>query len=147
MPLCSNSQSLLAHRNPNAYNGKVGAVIGDCIYTTPNEFFIPLPAHGNDCEVLVCQDYQYGVDDHTLWPQPYSNLVPHLAIIPRKPTDPNDPLAPLWHDPQDSHFLHASQGTIASGIGTLDPAFLAPLELIAKDLRLWFFAYTKSLSL
>ncbi|KAF9042145.1 hypothetical protein BJ165DRAFT_1546236 [Panaeolus papilionaceus] len=144
----SNSPSLLAHRNPNvslsAYDGKVGAIIGDCIYTTPNESFIPLPPRG-DREVLVRQDYRYGVDDHTLWPQSYSNLVPHLAVIPRKSTSPNDPLAPLWRDPQESHFIQSSQGSIVSNIGILDPVFLEPLELIAKQLRLRFFSYAKSL--
>ncbi|KAF9034017.1 hypothetical protein BJ165DRAFT_1410043 [Panaeolus papilionaceus] len=148
MPLPLNSRTLLVHRNPNValspYDGKVGAMIGDYIYTTPNQSFIPLPLYG-DRKVLVRQNYRYGVDDHTQWPQPYSKLVPHLAVIPQKPTDPNDPLAPLWYNPQESHFVQLSPGTIASAIGILDPIFLAPLAAIAKDLHLRFFSYAKSL--
>ncbi|PPR02078.1 hypothetical protein CVT24_011176 [Panaeolus cyanescens] len=147
--MSTSSRFLLAKRNPNAaltpYDGKVGAVIGDYVYTTPNETFIPLPVLG-DREVQVRKDYRYGPDDHTLWPQPYSSLAPHLAAIPRKPSDPNHPLAPLWLDPQPSDFLPTSQGTISTGLGRIHPDFLAKIEALAALLTQRFNAYVKALS-
>ncbi|PPR05895.1 hypothetical protein CVT24_006643 [Panaeolus cyanescens] len=147
--MSTSSSFLLAKRNPNAaltpYDGKVGAVIGNYVYTTPNETFIPLPVLG-EREVHVRKDYRYGPDDHTLWPQPYSSLAPHLAAIPRKPSDPNHPLAPLWLDPQPSDFLPTSQGTISTGLGRIDPDFLAKIEALAGLLTQRFNAYVQSLS-
>ncbi|KAF9053486.1 hypothetical protein BJ165DRAFT_1524180 [Panaeolus papilionaceus] len=74
------------------YDGKVGAIIGEFIYTTPNENFIPLPLSG-DRKVQVRRDYRYGPDDHTLWPQTYSSLAPHLAGS--NPPSALPPIAPV----------------------------------------------------
>ncbi|KAF9042390.1 hypothetical protein BJ165DRAFT_1406053 [Panaeolus papilionaceus] len=94
------SLALLAHRDPSApltaYDGRVGVVIGEFIYTSPNESFIPCPILGFR-RVVVREDYRFGPDDHTLWPQPYSESFPHLAAIPQQPTDSTDPLHIMWN--------------------------------------------------
>ncbi|PPQ68817.1 hypothetical protein CVT24_007702 [Panaeolus cyanescens] len=144
----SNSTLLLKNRNPSLrltpYDGKVGTVIQDHIYTTPNETFIPMPLFGAR-EVLVRQDFRYGPDDHTLWPQPYSSLSPHLAAIPRKPTDSTHPLAPLWKNPSPSDFVSTAQGAIATGLGKISSSFFDELNSIAVPLQARYDDYVNSL--
>ncbi|PPQ71579.1 hypothetical protein CVT24_006434 [Panaeolus cyanescens] len=145
------SKFLLAHRDPNAiltpYDGRVGALIGNYIYTTPNETFIPLPLYG-DREVYVRQDYRYGPDDHTLWPQIYTPLAPHLAAIPRKPVDPKHPLTPLWLNPKPSDFIPTSPGeTSPSSLGKINPDFIAKIRPVSTLLNTRYNAYVNSLAL
>ncbi|KAF9035469.1 hypothetical protein BJ165DRAFT_1409348 [Panaeolus papilionaceus] len=109
------SSALLANRNSaaslTAYDGKVGAIIGKYVYTSPNESFIPHPLLGYR-HVRVREDYRYGPDDHTLWPQPYSEQHPHLGTIPRRPQDPNKPLSAMWYDPVTTDFCPINNGSI-----------------------------------
>ncbi|PPQ83967.1 hypothetical protein CVT24_008299 [Panaeolus cyanescens] len=129
---------LLAHRNPTApltaYDGKVGALIGKYIYTTPNETFIPHPPIGNR-HVRVREDYRFGPDDHTLWPQPYSSTYPHLGAIPRRPEDVHNALSIMWYDPLQADF-DPVEGGIVDGIGKLNPTLLASkIEPLVQSLQ------------
>ncbi|KAF9044195.1 hypothetical protein BJ165DRAFT_1528756 [Panaeolus papilionaceus] len=121
------SGCLLANKNSaaplTAYDGKVGAIIGKFVYTTPNESFIPHPLLGYR-HIRVREDYRYGPDDPTLWPQPYSEQHPHLGAIPRRPEDPNEPLSVMWYDPVDADFVPVNNGSILDGLGRLNPVFV-----------------------
>ncbi|PPQ83571.1 hypothetical protein CVT24_004788 [Panaeolus cyanescens] len=121
------SQALLANRNSSvaltAYDGKVGVAMGKYVYTTPNESFIPCPVLGSRT-IAVRNDYRYGPDDHTLWPQPYSETFPHLGAIPRRPQDPQNPLSAMWYDPIDTDFVPVHKGGIAKGLGKLSSTLL-----------------------
>ncbi|KAF9049062.1 hypothetical protein BJ165DRAFT_1343930, partial [Panaeolus papilionaceus] len=103
-----------------AYDGRVGAIIGKYVYTSPNESFIPHPLLGHR-HVRVREDYRYGPDDHTLWPQPYSEQHPHLGAIPRRPQDANNPLSVMWYDPVTADFRPVNNGGIMDDLGKLDP--------------------------
>lgn len=101
----------------------MGVALGNFVYTTPNETYIPCPVLGFR-RVAVREDYRYGPDDYTLWPQPYSDTFPHLGAIPRQPDDPSDPLQAMWYNPLDSDFKPTNHGGIAVGLGKLDPVLL-----------------------
>lgn len=120
--------------------------MGEFIYTSPNESFIPCPILGYR-RVAVCEDYWFGPDDHTLWTQPYSDTFPHLAAIPRRPTDPNDPLEVMWYNPVDSDFTLVERGGIALGLGRLSTTLLDQrFRPLLEAMQARFTRYITSLS-
>lgn len=62
--------------------------------------------------VSLRADARYGLDDYTLWPQPYLEHYPHLAAIPAKPNDPTDPLAIMWWDADPDDFIPSRDSAI-----------------------------------
>ena len=74
------------------FDGKVAAVIGNYLITTPNQDVIWFPPWGKR-NIRLRADIRYGFDDPTLWPQPYMVNYPYLGTIPRKPDSEDDPLA------------------------------------------------------
>ena len=95
----------------------MAAVINDWLITTPTQDIIWLPPWGKR-GVRLRADIRYGFDDPTLWPQAYVIQYPHLSAIPRKPSDPNDPLLIMWWDPTELDF-HRSANDLVDGIGQL----------------------------
>jgi hypothetical protein len=114
------------------------AIIGDFVYTSPNQSVIwcPPPTDG----VYLRSDFRFGPHDPTLWPQPYLDQYPHLAAIPRKPMDPNDPLALMWWNPSHGDFLVLSGGAV-DGIGQLRVARHSRFEEMKKELDSRITAY------
>jgi hypothetical protein len=85
--------------------------------TTPNQDRIFLPPIQKR-EVFLRADFRYGPDDPTLWPQPWIQVYCHLPAIPRRPEDPNDPLALMWWDPTRDDFETYDAGLV-DGLGEL----------------------------
>jgi hypothetical protein len=114
------------------FDGRVAAVIGDFVCTTPNQTRIFLPPMQKS-ELKLRADVRYGPDDPTLWPQPYVVNFCHLGAIPRKPDDPNDPLSTLWWDPARDDFIF-SGGNIVDGLGELSGSKLLLLRNLMSNM-------------
>jgi hypothetical protein len=108
------------------FDGRVAAVVGDFVCTTPNQTRIFLPSM-QKTEVKIRADMRYGSDDPTLWPQPWDELHCHLGAIPRKPDDPNDPLLIMWWEPTCDDFENFG-GSIVDGLGQLSGSKLLPFR-------------------
>lgn len=94
-------------------------------------------------EVFLRDDFRYGPDDHTLWPQPWVSVWSHLGAIPRKPEDSNDPLSIMWWDPTRDDFK-TFEGSLVDGLGELSrPKFLS-FRAIMTSLENRFEDYMKS---
>ncbi|TFK59503.1 hypothetical protein BDN72DRAFT_865099 [Pluteus cervinus] len=55
-------------------------------------------------------------DDPTLWPQRYMQQACHLAAIPRRPDDRDDPFQLFWKDFEEADFIPIDD-TLLSGLG------------------------------
>ena len=99
------------------FDGIVAAVVDDFVCTTPNQTRIFLPPT-QKIVVKICADIRYGSNDVTLWPQPWFESHCHLAAIPRKPDDLDDPLSIMWWDPTSDDFEYFG-GSIVDGLGQL----------------------------
>ena len=99
------------------FDGKVAAILGEYLITTPNQDVIWFPPWGKR-NVCLRADIRYGFDDPTLWPQPYLIDYPHLGAIPRKPDSEDDPLAIMWWNPTESDFISTSSNLV-NGLGSL----------------------------
>jgi hypothetical protein len=114
------------------------AIIGDFVYTSPNQGVIwcPPPTDG----VYLRSDFRFGPHDPTLWPQPYLDQYPYLAAIPSMPMNPDDPLALMWWNPCHGDFLVYSGGAV-DGIGQLRVARRSRFEEMKKELDSRIAAY------
>ena len=99
------------------FDGRVAAVIGDFVCTTPNQDRVFLPPMQKR-EVHLRADFRYGPDDATLWPQPWVQQYCHLGAILSKPDDSDDPLSIMWWNPTRDDFK-TFDGGIVDGLGEL----------------------------
>ncbi|KAJ7073384.1 hypothetical protein B0H15DRAFT_963730 [Mycena belliarum] len=125
---------LLKNRTPNAilgpFDSKVSAIVrveGTPYFVTTNVDYIPaIPVRENHT-VYLREDYRFGDDDPTLWPQGYSSRVCHLAAIHKKVTNARS-LSSMWWDPLPDDFVSAETGLeITRGLGKLKPSSFARL--------------------
>jgi len=114
------------------FDGKVAAVMGDWLITTPNQDVIWHPPWDKR-SVRLRADARYGFDDPMLWPQAYVIEYPHLGAIPRKPDDPNDPLSIMWWDPAESNFAY-SLNDLVDGLGQLSRDMCEKFDACRKEL-------------
>jgi hypothetical protein len=115
------------------FDGRVAAVIGDFVCTTPNQTQIFLPAM-QKVDVRLRADVRYGPDDPTLWPQPWVEKHCHLGSIPRKPDDPNDCLSIMWWDPTGDDF-NSFGGSLFDGLGELSGSKLLSLQKMVSSME------------
>ncbi|KAF8327855.1 hypothetical protein F5887DRAFT_1083582 [Amanita rubescens] len=100
-----------------AFDGRVACHFGQhgkYLITSPNADYIPEPAWGKR-NIRIRADFRFGLDDYTLWTQPYLKDYPHMAAIPKKPTSPNDPLSIMWYDALEADFVHSPGSAIRLG--------------------------------
>lgn len=115
------------------FDGKIGQILdaGHSFILTLNADYIPTPP-GSSCELRLRADCRFGVDDPTLWPQPYSQSFCHYSVIRRKPNTPdsseND--AMWWWTPSESDMDLSS-----TGLGKLDYRRLVKFESPLRALR------------
>ena len=114
------------------FDGKVAAVIGDWLITTPNQDVIWHPPWDKR-SVRLRSNARYGFDDPTLWPQAYVIQYPHLGAIPRKPDDPHDPLSLMWWDPTESDFV-LSPNALVDGLGQLSRDMCEKFDTCRREL-------------
>ena len=115
------------------FDGRVAAVVGDFVCTTPNQTRIFLPPMQKS-EVKLRADVRYGPDDPTLWPQPWVENYCHLGAIPRKPDDLNDPLSIMWWDPTSDDFEFFGD-TLVDGLGQLSGSKLLSLRKMMSSME------------
>ena len=85
-------------------------------------------------EVKLHANVRYGLDDPTLWPQPWVGSYCHLSAIPRKQDDPNDSLAIMWWDPTSEDF-ESFGGSIVNGLGQLSGSRLLSLRKMMSSIE------------
>ncbi|KAJ7572823.1 hypothetical protein C8J56DRAFT_1138249 [Mycena floridula] len=113
------------HLPVDAFTGAYGAVVNDGhhVVTTPNAISIYEPPLSQR-KVRMRADGRFGEDDYTIWPQPFFKPLSYLAVMPRRPWDPNDPLHLFWHTPSHHNFRRDySQSGI--GLGIFNPSYIA----------------------
>jgi hypothetical protein len=115
------------------FDGRVAAVVGDFVCTTPNQSRVFLPSM-QETEVKLLADVRYGPDDPTLWPQPWVDMYCHLGAIPRKPEDPNDTLSIMWWDPTREDFVSFG-GSLVDGLGELSGSKLLSLQQMMSSIE------------
>lgn len=88
-------------------------------FITTNADYIPsLPIRENH-SVYLREDYRYGDDDPTLWPQQYSVRFCHLGAIHKKVSDKLAMLV-MWWNPSTNDFICPESGlSITRGLGRL----------------------------
>ena len=92
--------------------------------SSPNSEYIPLPP-GQWCNVYPCFDGCFGLDDHTQWPQPFSERYPHLSCIPTKIEEHSV----IWEDPLQHDFIHIKHNGREIGLGKWSELWLQPLRI------------------
>jgi len=122
-----------------AFDGLSASIVKQCIITSPNSTFIPQPPW-EIRRVRLRRDFCYGFDDFTLWPQTYVESSRHLAAIPTKPTDPNDPLNFLWWNMELQDFVEDPQGLV-SGLGQLTPSRIEQVNGFRKRIEFRTYEY------
>ena len=86
------------------FDGRVATVhpsLPEWYISSPNCEYIPLPP-GPRCNVYPRLDGRFGADDHTQWPQPFSEKFPHLSCIPKKTEGHQHSV--IWQDPIKGDF-------------------------------------------
>ena len=91
---CVDTTPVVRH---TCHDGIVGAQTddGQWVLTSPNSSFVPLPVLDR-IQVEVKSDGRCGIEDPIQWPQLFSKVYCHYALILRRPDDPNDPRQPIW---------------------------------------------------
>ena len=93
---------------------------------SPNAKYIPLPP-SQWCNVYACFNGHFGPDDHTQWPQPFSEKYPHLSCIPKK-TACHEHSA-IWQDPLQHDFIHIWHNGEKIGLGRWSEPWLQSLRI------------------
>ncbi|TFK59463.1 hypothetical protein BDN72DRAFT_865134 [Pluteus cervinus] len=137
--LKSDPNLLIHSRNPSLpigpFDGLIGAVIDNGIHflTSPNEKVV-YEGHITPRDIHMRNDFRYGEDDPTLWPQRYMAQACHLAAIPRRPDDQNDPLQLFWKDFEEADFIPVDD-TLLGGLGHPSPDLISQLKAYVDKLN------------
>ncbi|RDB23170.1 hypothetical protein Hypma_009677 [Hypsizygus marmoreus] len=91
---------------------------GRRIISSPNALWLPMMKPWAR-KVYLRADGRFGMEDRTLWPQFYCYGFDYIICIPRKPSDPNDPLSVLWWDPQDAELVKTQGSSVDIDLFTL----------------------------
>jgi hypothetical protein len=100
--------------------------------SSPNAEYIPLPP-GQRCNVYPCFDGRFGPDNHTQWPQPFSEKYLHLSCIPKKMADHEHSV--IWQDPLQYDFIHIQHNGEKIGLGRWSEQWLQPLRISCSWLQ------------
>ncbi|KAJ7840672.1 hypothetical protein B0H14DRAFT_3457881 [Mycena olivaceomarginata] len=139
--LLRNKPSVPAPKYLGPFDGRVGAIFqanGETYYITTKCDYIPVPPLST--QVYVHSDMRYGVDDPTLWPQPFSNKYFHLAAMPKRESRPD--LDFLWWEPTRNDFVFGQATT--RGLGRLRFGDLQSFIDYAEKLRERYRAFIAS---
>lgn len=102
------------------------------VITTPNMEFIPTPPIGI-LEVVLREDYRYGMVDPIQWPQLYSAGYEYLCALQRRREAPHR-LARLWWTPDEGEDFQLLQGCTIKTLGLLRPECVRELSGMVDDL-------------
>ncbi|KAJ7736190.1 hypothetical protein DFH07DRAFT_779742 [Mycena maculata] len=144
---------LLKNRNAlvplGPFDSKVGAVVkiaGESYYITTNTDYIPALQIREDHAIQLREDFRYGDNDPTLWPQQYSQFFCHLAAIHKKMPEKMN-VSIMWWDVSHANFICPDTGrSITRGMGKLRPERFSALTQAVSALLDEYHAYEKSLA-
>ncbi|KAK7053669.1 hypothetical protein R3P38DRAFT_3305134 [Favolaschia claudopus] len=142
MDLLKNQNPEVASAPLGPFDGRVGAIaqIGpESYYITTNTDYIPMPQASQ--AVYLRPDMRFGVDDPTLWPQPFSETFPHLAAIRKRGSSPD--LEVMWWTPSEQHFSPGN--AITRSLGRLHPSALNKFSDPVNSLIKRYNSYVASL--
>lgn len=94
--------------------------------------FIPTPPIGI-VEVVLREDYRYGMVDPIQWPQLYSTGYEYLCALQRRREAPH-PLARLWWTPEEGKDFQLLQGCTMKTLGLLRVECVRELSGMVDDL-------------
>ncbi|KAF8054923.1 hypothetical protein FPV67DRAFT_1437660 [Lyophyllum atratum] len=106
------------------FEGMVGSLVNDGhqIVLSPNVRYTFEPPLGTSREMKLRKNFRYGMEDPLCGPQPYIVPACHLAAIPRRPTNPDDPLNIMWKIPTTTDFV-IEPSNMLRGVGFLTDDF------------------------
>ncbi|KAF8064950.1 hypothetical protein FPV67DRAFT_1419227 [Lyophyllum atratum] len=106
------------------FEGMVGSLVNDGhqIVLSPNVCYTFEPPLGTTREMKLRKDFRYGMEDPLCGPQPYVVQACHLAAIPRRPANPDDPLNIMWKIPTTADFV-IEPSNMLRGVGFLTDNF------------------------
>jgi hypothetical protein len=110
------------------FDGRVAAIhplSDDWYISSPNSDYIPMPP-GPRCNVYTRYDGRFGPDDHTQWPQPFSQRFPHLCCIPKQMDGSEHSV--IWQDPPRQDFIEIRRNGEEIGLGMWLESWLKPLS-------------------
>lgn len=117
-----------------ALQGLIGIVRNQRIITSPNVTWVP-EIQWQNCQVGLCQDMRFSIDDYTQWPQWYHEKFPYLAAIPRRPSNGSDsPYACMWWTPCTTDFITAECCAVDKRPGYLHKRFEQELSTLRGSL-------------
>ncbi|KAJ7437031.1 hypothetical protein FB451DRAFT_1306299 [Mycena latifolia] len=116
----------------NAFDGRVAAFAqlrgGGYLITMPCNYVPKLPPIEVKHEIFLRTNFQFGMDDPSLWPQQFTDLFPHLGLIRKRP-EADSKLAILWWEPTQQDFWAGS--AITRNLGKLaHPKFKLLLKVV-----------------
>ncbi|KAL0571702.1 hypothetical protein V5O48_010263 [Marasmius crinis-equi] len=135
--LTANS-SLEATRSLTGEDGRIGALHNNTFITCLFDSDIRIPTPPSTEKVQVDTYGRFGEHDFIVWPQWYSRIHPHHAIMPRKPAadDPDNPYTPflcMWADISDEDVDWGGDPAL-SGVGVLRPALFQEFNKAVESL-------------
>ncbi|KAH9896978.1 hypothetical protein C8Q73DRAFT_773505 [Cubamyces lactineus] len=92
---------------------------------TPNMDYVPAPPAGV-LEVVMREDFRYGIVDPIQWPQVYMPGHEYLCAIMR-PKPNSAELGALWWTPREEKHFEKLEGTTIKTLGLLKPFSISPL--------------------
>ncbi|KAK1233859.1 hypothetical protein PQX77_002961 [Marasmius sp. AFHP31] len=112
--------TLLSSKVRRSFEGKVGAVFKEhkIFVTSPNQDTVPSPLFGQR-SVRLRRDYHFGEEDPIFFPQPFSHLTPHLAVIPYPTSDLSNEHSFAWRVPIPDDFTPVNLNDPVNGLGRL----------------------------
>ncbi|KAJ7658469.1 hypothetical protein B0H17DRAFT_1213215 [Mycena rosella] len=125
--------------------GAIGAMItieGAQYLVTTNVDYVPALPTTAKHDVYLRKDLRYGPDDHTIWPQQYSERYCHLAAI-RTPQGVADDSAIYFFEPQSQDFVQQDGPTLTAALGSLHSARLSQFAAAVDDLLNSYTFYAK----
>ncbi|KAL0579567.1 hypothetical protein V5O48_002447 [Marasmius crinis-equi] len=119
-------------------DGRIGALHNDSFITCLFDCDILMPTPPSTENVQVDTHGKFGEHDFTVWPQWYSRIHPHHAIMPKKPTpdDTDNPYTPflcMWADILDEDVDWVGNSAL-SGVGILRPALFQEFKKAVESL-------------
>ncbi|THU95767.1 hypothetical protein K435DRAFT_859199 [Dendrothele bispora CBS 962.96] len=117
---------------PCSYEGRVGAIFSEqkVFVTTPTEEYIFSPLR-DQRTIRLRQEPHFGEEDPLYFPQPFSNSLPHLPLIPLPSPEKNNLHYIAWYRPTHDDFVLVNpedESGSSNGLGLISSAVRAQLQ-------------------
>ncbi|KIY60836.1 hypothetical protein CYLTODRAFT_267386, partial [Cylindrobasidium torrendii FP15055 ss-10] len=103
--------------------GIIGARFGNMVISSPNAVKMVLPLYGHDRDLLLRNDFRFGIDDPIVHPQPYFSSTSNIPCMLAPSSDPATNY--LFRPFQDS-WWEPVPGLV--GLGKFNPSVLRDFQ-------------------